>query len=76
MMKQSDIRHAVKEFEQEFGYLTPIDPQLIGFSWAIGRQRDNVVLARKYPHPGSFEFSLMTNENYDKFTKHSPGWDD
>ncbi len=73
-MKQSDIRHAIKEFEKEFGYLTPIDPQLIGFSWVIGRQGKNVVLARKYPT--GFEFSLMTNKNYMKFTKHSPGWDE
>ncbi len=61
-MKKSDIRHAVKEFEREFGYLTPIDPQLIGFSWAIGRQGDNVILVRKYPH--RYDFSQMTNENY------------
>ncbi len=66
-MKQSNIRHAVKEFEKEFGYLTPIDPQLIGFSWTIGRQGDNVVLARAYPRMDNlfFEFSLMSNKNYE-----------
>ncbi len=70
-MKQSDIRHAIKEFEQEFGYLTPIDPKEIGYSWAIGRQGDNVVMARKYEYftekyyEKGFEFSLMTDENYE-----------
>ncbi len=66
-MKRSDIRHAIKEFEKEFGYLTPIDPQLIGFSWAIGRQGDNVVLVRKYFW--GFDFSLMSNKNYEHATK-------
>ncbi len=66
-MKRSNIPAAIEMFKQDYGDIQLLDPQLIGFSWAIGTQGGNVILSRKYTW--GFEFSLMTKKNYEHYTK-------
>ncbi len=68
-MKITDVPAAIGEFRKEHGDIEPLEPNLIGFSWSIGIQEDNVILARKYPHTREslYEFSLMRKTNYEYF---------
>ena len=65
-MKRTNIPAAIEKFKQEFGDLEPLEPQLIGFYWAIGIWQDDIILVKKYPI-GLYEFSSMTKENYEHF---------
>ncbi len=41
-MKKSDISATIAEFQKEHGDIQPLEPQLIGFSQAIGKIGDIV----------------------------------